>query len=187
MEHQQQHAQQIGEHMEVVGSDGGHVGTVDKVEGGRIKLTKKDDPDGSGAHHHFLPLGAVASVSGGQARLNMPTAQAKRMAVEGGAGAADEGMGSKAGITGAGVMQAGQQDMAEDRIPSLGGAGGGAGLLRDGVADKGAEAGAAGLSGDSAPGTISGREGGGVGGTMHPGGGGGASGRGTGGGSGTGG
>lgn len=182
MEHQQQHAQQIGEHMEVVGSDGGHVGTVDKVEGGRIKLTKKDDPDGSGAHHHFLPLGAVASVSGGQARLNMPAAQAKRMAVEGGAGAADEGMGSKAGITGAGTMQAGQQDMAEDRIPNLGGAG----LLRDGVADKGAEAGAAGLSGDSAPGTISGREGGGVGGTMHPGGGG-ASGRGTGGGSGTGG
>src|SRR5215218_453919 len=53
---QQQHAQQIREHMEVVGSDGGHVGTVDKVEGDRIKLTKKDDPDGTGAHHHYLSL-----------------------------------------------------------------------------------------------------------------------------------
>ena len=48
MQQQQQHAQQVREHMEVVGSDGGHVGTVDKVEGDRIKLTKKDDPDGSG-------------------------------------------------------------------------------------------------------------------------------------------
>ena len=32
----------IKEHMEVIGADGVHVGTVDKVEGGRIKLTKKD-------------------------------------------------------------------------------------------------------------------------------------------------
>ena len=32
----------IREHMEVLGSDGQHVGTVDKVEGQRIKLTKSD-------------------------------------------------------------------------------------------------------------------------------------------------
>ena len=32
----------IKEHMEVIGADGVHVGTVDKVEGSRIKLTKKD-------------------------------------------------------------------------------------------------------------------------------------------------
>jgi hypothetical protein len=32
----------IKEHMEVIGADGVHVGTVDKVEGDRIKLTKKD-------------------------------------------------------------------------------------------------------------------------------------------------
>ena len=31
----------IREHMEAIGADGGHVGTVDKVEGGRIKPTKK--------------------------------------------------------------------------------------------------------------------------------------------------
>ena len=33
---------QIREHMEVIGADDVHVGTVDKVEGDRIKLTKKD-------------------------------------------------------------------------------------------------------------------------------------------------
>ena len=179
----QQLAGQIGEHMEVVGSDGGHVGTVDKVEGGRIKLTKMDDPDGSGAHHHYLSLGAVASVSGGQVRLNAPAQQAKQMAVGSGGGGTDEGMGANAGVTGAGTMEAGQMDMAGGRGPDLGGMTGGTNL-RDGVADTGAAAGASGLSGDTAPGTISGREAGGVGGSMHPGGGGGTSGRGAGGGTG---
>lgn len=37
---------QIKEHMEVIGADGVHLGTVDKVEGDRIKLTKAD----SGSH-----------------------------------------------------------------------------------------------------------------------------------------
>ena len=32
----------IREHMNIIGADGVHVGTVDKVEGDRIKLTKKD-------------------------------------------------------------------------------------------------------------------------------------------------
>jgi len=32
---------EIKGHMEVIGADGVHVGTVDKVEGGRIKLTKR--------------------------------------------------------------------------------------------------------------------------------------------------
>ena len=48
------HAAEIKAHMAVVGSDGGYVGTVDKVEDDRIKLTKEDDPDGSGLHHHYL-------------------------------------------------------------------------------------------------------------------------------------
>ncbi|MDU2926289.1 DUF2171 domain-containing protein, partial [Bradyrhizobium sp.] len=34
--------QDIREHMEVIGADGAHVGTVDRVEGNRIKLTRKD-------------------------------------------------------------------------------------------------------------------------------------------------
>ena len=32
----------IKEHMKVIGADGVHVGTVDHVEGERIKLTKTD-------------------------------------------------------------------------------------------------------------------------------------------------
>ena len=45
----------IKEHMEVIGADGVHVGTVDRMEGGRIKLTKKDSGEGSHkGHHHFI-------------------------------------------------------------------------------------------------------------------------------------
>lgn len=40
----------IREHMEVVGSDDGHVGTIDRVAGDRIILTKSDE-DANGAHH----------------------------------------------------------------------------------------------------------------------------------------
>jgi len=40
----------IREHMEVMGSDGVHVGRVDRVEGGRIKLSRSD-PLAEGAHH----------------------------------------------------------------------------------------------------------------------------------------
>ena len=35
-----------GEHMEIKGSDGQHIGTVDRVEGNRIKLTKSDQASG---------------------------------------------------------------------------------------------------------------------------------------------
>ncbi len=73
-------ASDIREHMEVVGNDGRHVGTVDKVDGNRIKLTRQDDPDGSGQHHHFLPLASVESVSGQQVRLNCPADRAKSAA-----------------------------------------------------------------------------------------------------------
>jgi hypothetical protein len=41
---------QIREHMEVVGNDDEHVGTVDKIAGDRIILTKSD-PESGGAHH----------------------------------------------------------------------------------------------------------------------------------------
>ena len=74
------HAAQIREHMDVVGNDGDHVGTVDKLEGDRIKLTKRDDPDGSGQHHHFVPVSAVESVNDNQVRLNMPADRARRVA-----------------------------------------------------------------------------------------------------------
>jgi hypothetical protein len=43
----------VAEHMEVVGSDGQHVGTVDKVRGDRILLTKNDVD--AGGRHHSIP------------------------------------------------------------------------------------------------------------------------------------
>ncbi len=60
---------QINEHMEVIGADGVHVGTVDKVEGDRIKLTKQDGGSHSG-HHHFISGGLVADVEGDKVRLS---------------------------------------------------------------------------------------------------------------------
>lgn len=70
-------ASAIKEHMEVIGADGVHVGTVDKVEGDRIKLTKKDSgaqiegAEGSHeGHHHFISLGLVADVEGDKVRLS---------------------------------------------------------------------------------------------------------------------
>jgi len=41
----------IQEHMEVVGSDGKHVGTVDHKEGGDQVMLTKDDPKAGGLHH----------------------------------------------------------------------------------------------------------------------------------------
>src|SRR5205085_8317062 len=62
---------EVKEHMEVIGADGVHIGTVDKVEGGRIKLTKKDSGEGSHkGHHHFIDKGLVAGVEGNKVRLS---------------------------------------------------------------------------------------------------------------------
>ena len=70
-------ASQIREHMEVIGADGVHVGTVDKVEGERIKLTKADSGQGGHeGHHHFISLGLVAEVEGDQVRLSATAANA---------------------------------------------------------------------------------------------------------------
>jgi hypothetical protein len=51
----------IKEHMEVLASDGQHVGTVDDLEGSSdIKLTKSDPK--SGGQHHLIPLAWVDHV-----------------------------------------------------------------------------------------------------------------------------
>jgi hypothetical protein len=44
----------VKEHMEVIGADGVHIGTVDRVENGRIKLTKADS--GEGRHRGTIIL-----------------------------------------------------------------------------------------------------------------------------------
>jgi len=68
---------QIKEHMDVIGADGVHVGTVDHVEGDRIKLTKKDSgadvEEGQGSHaghHHYISKGLIAGVEGNTVRLS---------------------------------------------------------------------------------------------------------------------
>ncbi len=50
----------VSEHMDVIGSDGAHVGTVDKVRGDRIILTKTDID--AGGHHHSIPSRWIQSV-----------------------------------------------------------------------------------------------------------------------------
>ena len=61
----------IREHMEVLGADGVHVGTVDKIDGDRIKLTKNDSGEGSHkGHHHYIPLSLLAEVQGDKVWLS---------------------------------------------------------------------------------------------------------------------
>jgi hypothetical protein len=57
--------------MEVIGADGVHIGTVDRLEGNRIKLTKQDSGQGSHqGHHHYIPTTLVAQVEGDKVRLS---------------------------------------------------------------------------------------------------------------------
>jgi len=65
----------VSEHQEVVGSDGEHVGTVDKVKGDRILLTK-NDKDAGGQHHSF-PSSWITSVDD-KVTLNRSAADAKQ-------------------------------------------------------------------------------------------------------------
>lgn len=49
----------ITEHLQVKDVNGEHVGTVDHLEGDRIKLTKSDEAD---HQHHYVSLDDVRSV-----------------------------------------------------------------------------------------------------------------------------
>lgn len=49
----------IQQHSKIFGADGTHVGTVDQLDGERIKLSKNDSVDGQ---HHYLSVGLIASV-----------------------------------------------------------------------------------------------------------------------------
>jgi hypothetical protein len=56
----------ICEHMEVADADGQHVGIVEKIDGDRIRMTKKDALD---PQHLFLDRSQVAGVEGNKVKL----------------------------------------------------------------------------------------------------------------------
>lgn len=60
---------QVREHMEIIGADGVHLGTVDKVEGDRIKMTRADSGS-HGDHHHYISAGLIAEIEGDKVRLS---------------------------------------------------------------------------------------------------------------------
>jgi hypothetical protein len=61
----------IKKHMEVIGADGVHIGTVDRVEHGKIRLSRSDSGEGHHkGHYHFIDLGFVADVEGQKVRLS---------------------------------------------------------------------------------------------------------------------
>jgi hypothetical protein len=64
----------IRERMDVIGSCGNKLGVVDHVEGGSIKLTRKDSADGE---HHFIPTSWVDHVDS-HVHLNKNCGEAKR-------------------------------------------------------------------------------------------------------------
>ena len=73
----------IREDMEVVGSDGRHVGAVDHVlDQGEIQLNRRDSEAeaeaGGHAHHHYIPTDWVARVDANANRveLNLPKDEA---------------------------------------------------------------------------------------------------------------
>lgn len=66
----------VKEHAEVVGSDGAHVGTVDKVRGDRILLTKNDAD--AGGQHHSVPSSWLQSADDKKVTLSKTAAEAKQ-------------------------------------------------------------------------------------------------------------
>ena len=68
---------QMAQNMEVIGPDGVHVGSVDAVIDGRIRLSKRDSGQGRHeGHNHFVDLGLVATIEGTQVRLSANAAVA---------------------------------------------------------------------------------------------------------------
>jgi hypothetical protein len=64
-------AEQIKGQMEVQGSDGKHIGTVDGIEGQRVRLA-------SGGMYHYIDLDMVDTIKDGTVRLNKTAAEATR-------------------------------------------------------------------------------------------------------------
>jgi hypothetical protein len=67
----------IKKNMEVIGADGVHIGTVDRITAGRIRLTKNASGEGRHkGHHHYIDLGLVADIEGQTLRLSAVAATA---------------------------------------------------------------------------------------------------------------
>jgi hypothetical protein len=60
----------IKPHMEVTDAAGRHVGTVDSIDGDRIKLTRADSADGQ---HHFIDLADVDRIDDDRVSLKEGT------------------------------------------------------------------------------------------------------------------
>ena len=69
----------VREHMTIIGAEGAKLGTVDKVEGDRIKMTREDSGVGHQDHHHYIPRGLVAAVEGDTVRLSATAAVAAEL------------------------------------------------------------------------------------------------------------
>ena len=68
-------ASQIVEHMEVVGSDGHHVGRVDHVLGDTIELAKMDIA--GGFKHHLIPVSWASRIEEKKVFLSKTADEAK--------------------------------------------------------------------------------------------------------------
>lgn len=67
----------IKKRMEVVGADDVHIGTVDRVENGKIRLSRRDSGQGHHkGHQHIVDLSLVADVEGQKVRLSANAAVA---------------------------------------------------------------------------------------------------------------
>ena len=62
----------IKEHMEVVDASGAHVGTVDHLDGDRIKLTKTSE----NAEHQYVATSLVQDIRGNMVTLTKSAAEA---------------------------------------------------------------------------------------------------------------
>jgi hypothetical protein len=68
--------------MKIIGKDGTPVGTVDRIEGTRIKLTKSDSPAGHRDHHHYIDMQLVGAVEGDIVKLSVNADEALKRETE---------------------------------------------------------------------------------------------------------
>jgi hypothetical protein len=58
---------QIPEHAPVIGADGVSIGVVDRIDGHRLKITRKGALTG---HKHYIDAGFIATIEDGTVRLS---------------------------------------------------------------------------------------------------------------------